>query len=67
MTEKYVEDVIATVASATRKRGVNELLFWEWLGNSEFAEDQGHLTKERASQIRAERETLLDKFLSWGE
>ena len=64
MTERYVEDVMRVVEAVTRKEGINDLIFWDWLGNTKFAGDHGDLTPERASQITREIETLLREFYS---
>lgn len=66
MAEQYVEAMIDVVIRETARRGVNELLFWEWLGNAKFKEDKGNLTQERASQIRREVQTLLDEYCALG-
>ena len=62
MTVQYVIDVMSLVEEATRARGVPEGLFWDWLGNSKFVEDEGDLTPERAEQISRQLGALLDEW-----
>ena len=63
MIMSYVEDCMAAVARSTSLRRVSEGLFWDWLGNVKFREDEGTLTMERATQIRATLDELLDEYL----
>ncbi len=63
MAELYVEAVIDRVASTCKTRGIGEGLFWDWLGNIKFKEDNGNLTPERAMFIKQNIDSLLNEYL----
>lgn len=62
MVEEYVLRVIEVVETACEAQGLSDSLFWDWLGNKKFKEDDGNLTPERASEIILNLDLLLREF-----
>ncbi len=62
MIEPYVVQVMNDVSKYCQDKEICEGLFWGWLGNNKFKQDNGNLTPDRASFISKNIDFLFKEY-----